>query len=48
MLGEFLYGVYTAVSSVMFVYGLNFYYLTYRSTRNTPKAPPARSLAFPT
>jgi cellulose synthase/poly-beta-1,6-N-acetylglucosamine synthase-like glycosyltransferase len=48
MLGEFLYGIYTAVSSIMFVYGLNFYYLTYRSTRNPTKVPPSPLTTLPT
>lgn len=37
MLGALLFGIYTIISSVMFLYGANFYYLIFRSTRNIEK-----------
>ncbi len=40
MLGTLLFGIYSVISSVMFVYGANFYYLTFRSTRNGNRPTP--------
>ena len=40
MLGELLFDVYTALSALMFAYGINFYYLVYRSTNNARKPNP--------
>ncbi len=40
MLGDLLYGVYTVISALMFAYGANFYYLTFRSSRNESKPNP--------
>jgi len=37
MLGELLYGIYSIVSFVMFAYGIDFYYLICRSTKNHRK-----------
>ncbi len=39
MLGILLFGIYSVISSVMFAYGVNFYYLVYRSTRNGKRPP---------
>ena len=39
MLSVFLFGIYTVISSIMFLYGANFYYLIFRSTRNSSKPP---------
>jgi len=40
LLGELLFGVYTGISALMFAYGANFYYLTFRSSRNASKPKP--------
>lgn len=40
MLGELLFSVYTVISALMFAYGANFYYLTFRSSRNPSKPEP--------
>lgn len=48
MLGAFLFGIYTVISSIMFLYGANFYYLIFRSTRNTAKPFRVSNLDLPT
>lgn len=47
MLSDLLFNVYTVVSSVMFAYGVNFYYLTYRSTKNHNRPPSVPLLDLP-
>jgi cellulose synthase/poly-beta-1,6-N-acetylglucosamine synthase-like glycosyltransferase len=47
MLGELLFDIYSIISSVMFAYGANFYYLIYRSTRNATKPLPRSHLDLP-
>lgn len=47
MLGAILFGIYTIISSVMFLYGANFYYLIFRSTRNIEKPSRISHLDFP-
>ena len=44
MLGDVLFAIYSVISMVMLVYGGNFYYLVFRSTRNKVK-PAVASLA---
>jgi cellulose synthase/poly-beta-1,6-N-acetylglucosamine synthase-like glycosyltransferase len=47
MIGSLLFDIYTVISSVMLAYGLNFYYLTYRSTRNRTKPAQISHLDLP-
>lgn len=47
MLGTLLYGIYCVASAVMFAYGANFYYLVFRSTRNSSKPSKISHLDMP-
>jgi cellulose synthase/poly-beta-1,6-N-acetylglucosamine synthase-like glycosyltransferase len=47
MLRELLFEVYSAISGIMLAYGVNFYYLTYRSSRNATKPLPRGHLDYP-
>ena len=47
MLESLLYEIYGIISFVMFAYGINFYYLTYRSTRNQSKPAAIRHVDLP-
>ncbi len=47
MLGDLLFDIYSVISSVMFAYGVNFYYLMYRSTRNNSRPAPISHLDLP-
>lgn len=47
MLGDFLFSIYSIVSFIMLGYGLNFYYLTWRSTRNLERPVRTALTSFP-
>ncbi len=47
MWGALLFAIYTAISLVMLAYGLNFYYLVYRSSKDRPKPEPLERFELP-
>ncbi len=47
MLGNVLFGIYSVISSIMLAYGINFYYLVYRSSKNNASPHPVQLLDLP-